>query len=66
MASSSDTPNVEHVTLGHVNLGHFGHEVTMHVQVRLTRGFRLRIWIALKLMRLAAWLMGSDYDERVE
>ncbi len=37
-----------------VDVGHLDTEMTIHV--RILRRFRVRVWLALQMIRLAAWL----------
>ncbi|NLD42335.1 MAG: hypothetical protein GX657_02455 [Chloroflexi bacterium] len=41
-------------------------QVTLQVHVRRThvREYRARMWLAVRLIRLAAWVLGSGIDVR--
>ena len=36
----------------------FSKHTTMHIDVRITRQMRLRVEVAIRLLRLAAWVLG--------
>lgn len=40
----------------------FPSSTKLHVTVVATREFRLRVWIAKRLIRLAAWAMGCGIE----
>ena len=40
--------------------------VTLHVQVHLTRELRIRKWIAVRLIKVAAWILGMGTDISIE
>lgn len=41
-----------------IGINRLSHDVVMSVTVAMTRQFRLRVWLALKLIRLATWILG--------
>ena len=40
--------------------------VTLHVQVHVTRELRIRKWIAVRLIKVAAWILGMGTDISIE
>jgi hypothetical protein len=38
----------------------------LQISVKFTRGFRLRVLMGVRLMRLGAWIMGSACDVEIE
>lgn len=38
----------------------------LHVQIRLKRVFVLRIWLGVRLMKLAVWVIGGRAEVAVE
>lgn len=34
----------------------------LHIRVKLTRRFRARLWLTVRLLRLAAWVSGMNID----
>lgn len=40
------------------------HEVVM--TVTLSKKFMFRIWLAEKLIHLAAWILGAKYERKIE
>ena len=40
-------------------------DFTLEVTVRITRQMRLRMWTAVRLISLAAWVLGCDIDVEV-
>lgn len=40
--------------------------VTLTVTVRVSREFRVRQWISLRLIRLAGWVMGFGVEVKAE
>lgn len=49
--------------VGRANLTH--PQADAVVVVRITRGFRLRLWLALFLTRLAVWIAGGEIEEEL-
>jgi hypothetical protein len=49
-----------------INVNKFTKRFTMVVTVHETRRFRLRKWLALRLIRLAAWVLGMGIEVRSE
>ena len=45
-----------------VVLNGLGHGVTMNVVVKLSGRFRARIWLATKVLAIAAWILGVGIE----
>ena len=43
------------------NMRRFDDSTTLVVTIHITREFRLRMWLAVQCLRLAAWLMNCRY-----
>ena len=41
-------------------------DFTLEVTVRITRQMRLRMWVAVRLISLAAWVLGCDIEIECE
>jgi len=49
-----------------IKLGRFNQNVTMKVDLMLTREFRVRACLATRLIWLAAWILGCELEVNKE
>lgn len=43
-----------------IHLNSLTKRVTLEVRIKITRQFRFRIWLAVRLVRLTAWVLGCN------
>jgi len=48
-------------TFSNLNVRKLSKDTTLTVMVKVTKEFRLRMWIGLKLMALASWVIGCNF-----
>jgi hypothetical protein len=49
-----------------VNASDVMKRLTLEVNITGVRVLRARLWLGMRLMRLAVWVMGCDLDMKVE
>lgn len=45
-----------------VKMNRLSHDVKLNIRIQQTRRFRLRMWLGVRCLRLAAWIMGCDIE----